>query len=63
MSHLFPCMIVKAVGQIDLMVEKGALRRCRGHYCNLGLVVRLDTGISSQCDRPTVSESNLYPCN
>jgi hypothetical protein len=58
MAHLFASLIVKAVGEVDFMIEKGTLCGCRRHNCNL-FVVRSSVSNYSKVDKPTVSESSL----
>lgn len=60
MSHLLASLVVEAVGEVDFMVQEGALRGCRGHDGNLDLV-RSCILDPRECNKPTVSESKLLP--
>jgi hypothetical protein len=56
--HLLAVRIVETVGEVDFVVEEGALGGCRRQYGHLARV-RSSVNLYRQCDKPTVSESSL----
>jgi hypothetical protein len=58
MAHLLARLVVEAVGEVDFVIEEGALCGCCRHDGDLGRV-RGSMCVHRQGDKPTVSESSL----